>query len=135
MAARPEGREAQRALAHDVTERTHGRDAAGHAERVSEAAFSRDAIRDPEVLGTLHESVAGFSFTDADLTGGALPIALASGLLGSAGEARRLIAQGGLSINDERIGSVDSPVPEPIAGEWLLVRAGKRRLAVGRRAG
>ncbi len=132
-AEHPESREAQRALAHDVTERTHGADAARHAERVSEAAFSRDPIRDPEVLRTLHESVAGFSFTDADLAAGPVSIAVASGLLGSAGEARRLIAQGGLAINDERIGSPEATVSEPIAGEWLLVRAGKRRLAVGRR--
>ncbi|HEV7809577.1 MAG TPA: tyrosine--tRNA ligase [Candidatus Limnocylindrales bacterium] len=132
-AERPEAREAQRTLARDVTERTHGSDAARHAERVSEAAFSREPVRDPDVLRTLHESVAGFSFTDAELASGAVSIALASGLLGSAGEARRLIVQGGLSINDERVGP-DSGVPEPIAGEWLLVRSGKRRLAVGRRA-
>jgi tyrosyl-tRNA synthetase len=134
MAEHPERRTAQRTLARDVTERTHGADAARHAEQVSEAAFSRDPIRDADVLRTLHESVAGFAFTDAGRADGPVSIALASGLVASAGEARRLIAQGGLSINDERVVGADSPVPDPIAGEWLLVRAGKRRLAVGRRA-
>ena len=66
--------------------------------------------------------------------GGALAVAVASGLYASAGEARRAIAQGGLTINDERVSAIDAPVPEPIAGEWLVVRAGKRRLSVGRRA-
>ncbi|HEX3427461.1 MAG TPA: tyrosine--tRNA ligase [Candidatus Limnocylindrales bacterium] len=132
-AARPEARAAQRALARDVTVRTHGPDAADHAQRVSEAAFSREPIRDPGVLRTLHDSVAGFSFSDRDLAGGPLAIALASGLFGSAGEARRSIAQGGLTIGDERITAVDAPVPPPIDGEWLVVRAGKRRLAVGKR--
>jgi tyrosyl-tRNA synthetase len=117
-----------------VTERTHGRDAADHVEAVSAVAFSREPIRDPAVLATLHASVGGFSFTDADVGGGALAVAVASGLYASAGEARRAIAQGGLTINDERVSAIDAPVPEPIAGEWLVVRAGKRRLAVGRRA-
>ena len=134
VVARPEARVAQRALARDVTERTHGTDAADHAERVSAAAFSREPISDPAVLATLHEAVAGFSFSDADAAGGALAVAVASGLYASAGEARRAIAQGGLTIGDERVAAPDSPVPAPVAGEWLIVRAGKRRLAVGRRA-
>jgi tyrosyl-tRNA synthetase len=133
LVGRPEARAAQRALARDVTTRTHGPDAAAHAERVSAAAFAREPIRDPAVLATLHESVGSFTFTDADLAGGPLAIAIASGLFGSAGEARRAIAQGGLTIDDERIGTADAAVPAPIDDEWLVVRAGKRRLAVGRR--
>jgi tyrosyl-tRNA synthetase len=134
LVGRPEAREAQRALARDVTERTHGAEAAAHAERVGAAAFVREPIRDTAVLATLHESVGGFSFTDADVAGGALPIAIASGLFASAGEARRAIAQGGLTIGDARIDAVDAPVPAPVDGQWLVVRAGKRRLAVGRRS-
>jgi tyrosyl-tRNA synthetase len=38
-----------------------------------------------------------------------------------------------LTIGDERISDVAARVPEPIDGEWLVVRAGKRRMAVGRR--
>jgi tyrosyl-tRNA synthetase len=132
-AAQPDARAAQRALARDVTERTHGADAASHAERVSEAAFAREPIRDPAILATLHASVGGFEFSDADLAGGPLAIATASGLFASTGEARRAIAQGGLTIGDERVTAIDAPVPAPVDGEWLVVRAGKRRLAVGRR--
>ncbi|HYX12104.1 MAG TPA: hypothetical protein VE817_08985, partial [Candidatus Acidoferrum sp.] len=62
-----------------------------------------------------------------------LAIALASGLFASSGEARRAIAQGGLTIDDKRITATDAAVPPPIDGDWLVVRAGKRRLAVGRR--
>jgi tyrosyl-tRNA synthetase len=58
---------------------------------------------------------------------------VASGTFSSNGEARRAIAQGGLSINDERVKSPDAPVPEPIDGRWLVVRVGKKRLRVGRR--
>ncbi len=134
-ASRPEGREAQRALARDLTERTHGSDARAHAERVSAAAFSGEPIRDEAVLATLHDAVGGFTYRTADVAGGALAIAIASGLFSSAGEARRAIAQGGVSINGERVAAADDAVPEPIAGQWLIVRFGKRRLAVGRRAG
>ena len=92
-------------------------------------------IRDPEVLATLHEAVDGFRFTDADV--------------GAAGRWRSRwrpgcspppATRGGrspraaLTINDERVAAIDAPVPPPIAGEWLVVRAGKRRLAVGRRS-
>jgi tyrosyl-tRNA synthetase len=87
------------------------------------------------VLATPPRWVGGFRFRGDHLAAGPLGIALASGLFGSTGEARRAIQGGGLSINDERPdpGSVDAP--EPIAGEWLVVRFGKRRLAVGRRSG
>jgi tyrosyl-tRNA synthetase len=131
--ARPEGRITQRALARDVTERTHGAEATDLAERVSSTAFSGKPIRDPAILATLHDAVGGFELSDADLTGGPLSVAMASGLFASQGEARRAIAQGGLTIGDERVSAIDSPVPPPVDGEWLVVRAGKRRLAVGRR--
>ncbi len=134
VAERPEARDAQRALAREVTLRTHGAAAVAHAERVSSAAFSREPIREAEVLETLHGSVGGFSFSDADLADGPLAIALASGLYRSSGDARRAIAQGGLTIGDERIAALQTPVPAPVDGEWLVVRAGKRRLAVGRRS-
>jgi tyrosyl-tRNA synthetase len=133
LVGRPEARSAQRALARDITVRTHGVDAAAHTERTSAAAFAREPIRDPAVLATLHESVGGFAFTDADLAAGPLAVAVASGLYTSSGEARRAIAQGGLTIDAQRISAIDAPVPAPIDGEWLVIRAGKRRMAVGRR--
>jgi tyrosyl-tRNA synthetase len=135
QARRPEGRPAQRALARALTARVHGEDAAGAAIRASEAAFSPEPVRDPAVLATLHDAIDGFSFRDADVAGGALAFAVATGTFPSSGEARRTIAQGGLSINDERVAGPDSPVPTPIAGEWLVVRVGKKRLRVGRRTG
>jgi tyrosyl-tRNA synthetase len=46
-----------------------------------------------------------------------------------------MIQGGGLTVNDERIAAPDAPVPAPIAGEWFVVRVGKRRVVVGRVAG
>jgi tyrosyl-tRNA synthetase len=132
-AAGPEARPAQRALALDITARVHGGAEARRAVDVSEAAFSGKPIRDPVVLETLYEAVDGFEFTDADRAGGALALAVASGTFASNGEARRVISQGGLSINDERVSSPDATVPEPIDGRWLTFRVGKKRFRVGRR--
>ncbi len=135
VAERPEAREAQRALAADVTARVHGEEAARAARAASEAAFSREPIRDPVVLATLHAEADGFTFRDDDVAAGVVGLLVSSGTFASNGEARRTIAQGGVSINDARVASVEAPVPNLIAGEWLVVRVGKKRLRVGRRAG
>ena len=45
-----------------------------------------------------------------------------------------MIEGGGVTINGERVADPAS-VPEPIAGEWLEVRIGKRRREIGRAAG
>jgi tyrosyl-tRNA synthetase len=132
MAAHPESRAAQKAVAFDLTARVHGDDEARRAVRVSEAAFSRDPIRDPEILAGLFEAIDHFEFTTEDLAGGALRLAVASGLFASNGEARRTISQGGFSINDERVAAPEDAVPAPIDGRYLVVRMGKKGLRIGR---
>jgi tyrosyl-tRNA synthetase len=133
--ARPEARIPQRAMALDITSRVHGEAAARHAVRVSEAAFSREPIRDTAVLRTLHADVGGFAFDDADLASDVLAMLVRAGLCASNGEARRLISQGGVAINDERVTRPDAAVPSPINGEWLVVRVGKKRVSIGRHRG
>ena len=129
MAAHPETRVAQKAVAYDLTARVHGDDEARRAVRVSEAAFAREPIRDPELLAGLFEAIDHFEFTSEDLAGGALRLAIASGLYASNGEARRAIAQGGLSINDARVGAPEDAVPAPIDGRYLVVRMGRKSAA------
>ena len=133
QAARPEARPAQRALARDVTARVHGEQQAADVERVSAVAFSGEPVRDPAMLATLHEAVDGFEFRDEDLRAGVVPFLVASGTFASNGEARRAIAQGGVSINDDRVAAADAAVPQPLDGEWIVVRVGRRRLRIGRR--
>jgi tyrosyl-tRNA synthetase len=110
----------------------HGGDAAAHAVRVSEAAFSRQPLVDPAVLATLHEAVDGFTFTEEQARGPLVALLVATGTFASNGEARRMIGGGGVTVNDQRISTADAPVPALIAGEWLVVRIGKRKLRVGR---
>jgi tyrosyl-tRNA synthetase len=55
-----------------------------------------------------------------------------AGVFPSRGEARRLIQNGGLTINGEAITDPAALMPAPIAGEWWDVRIGKRRREIGR---
>jgi tyrosyl-tRNA synthetase len=133
LAEAPERREAQRALAFDVTARVHGHEEAARVVAASDAAFAPGPLVDPEVLRTLHQDADGFDFSDEQRRSGIARFLVDAGVFGSLGEARRLIASGGLTVADRRVSSPDEPVPEPIAGEWLPVRIGKRKLRVGRR--
>ena len=45
------------------------------------------------------------------------------------------MAQGGLSINDERVTAPEDAVPAPIDGRYLVLRAGKRSVRIGRLKG
>ncbi len=132
QAAHPETRVAQKAMGYDLTARVHGDEDARKAVRISEAAFSKEPIRDPELLAGLFEAIDHFEYTPGDLAGGALALAVVSGLFTSNGEARRAISQGGLSINDQRVGAPEDAVPSPIDGRYLVVRMGKKALRIGR---
>jgi tyrosyl-tRNA synthetase len=130
--AAPEKRPAQRALAFDLTARVHGKPEAQRQVRVAEAVFGGGPLAEPDVLEVLYGALAHFEFDQGDLQSGALAMAVRSGLYPSNSEARRQIAQGAFSINDQRI--IDgAPVPTPIGGRYLTLRAGRKRLIIGRR--
>ena len=128
----PERRMAQRALALDITARTHGPEAAARTVADSETTFSTGAIDDPAALRRLHESTGGFTFDPAIASAGAAVLLADAGVFPSRGEARRVMAAGGVTINGTRV-TDPAVVPELIAGEWLDVRIGKRRREIGRR--
>ncbi len=130
-AARPEARAAQRALARDITARTHGEAATAQAEADSEALFSGGPISNPVVLQSLFDSTDGFTFTADQVAAGSNTLLTSAGVLPSKSEGRRLIAGGGLTINGVRIADPDE-VPDLVAGEWLDVKIGKRRREIGR---
>jgi tyrosyl-tRNA synthetase len=133
--ASPERRPAQKALAFDLTARIHGREEAERQVRVADAAFSNEVSRDPEVLDALFTSMDSFEFSDDHASTTAFDYAVATGFYPSRSEARRQVEQGGFSINGERITAIDSPLPEKVAGRYLVLRAGKKRQRIDRRAG
>ncbi|MBA2571316.1 MAG: tyrosine--tRNA ligase [Chloroflexi bacterium] len=133
QAERPHERPAQRALALDLTARVHGREQAEIQVRAGEAAFSGAPVHDPEILETLYREVGGFVLTDEILQGDVLGLAVGSGLFSSRSEARRAFAQGGVAVGGERVTDSETPVPALIDDRYLVIRAGRKRLAVGRR--
>src|SRR3954462_15668594 len=94
----PEKREAQQALARDVTARVHGDDAARVAEEVSKVLFGKadPAALSEDVLNALSQEVP---FAEVGSTPNLLDALIAAKLSNSKGAARRLIDQGGVYIN------------------------------------
>ncbi len=107
QAADPGKRTGQRAFAFDLTARIHGREEADRQVRVAAAAFSSEPIIDPEVLEVLFREVAGYAWDGEGSD--VVCLAVDSGLFSSRSEARRAIAQGGLSVNGIRSSSVGRP--------------------------
>ena len=129
--ARPEARDAQRALARDITARTHGEVAAEEAQDDSEALF---AAATPSVgtLRRLFSAVDSFLYTPLPGGGTVGHISIASNSYGSNSEVRRAIKQGSLWVNEQRAIDFDQPLPEAIGGEFYVLRTGKRRKRIGR---
>ena len=128
---RPHAREAQRALAAEVTTLVHGAAATSSVIAASGALFGRGELRDVD------EPTLGAALTEAGLhqiTGGMptlVELLRQSGLASSASEARRTIAEGGANINNQRISDPDH-VPaaaDLLHGRYLVIRRGKRAVA------
>jgi tyrosyl-tRNA synthetase len=133
-ASRPDAREAQRALASEVTELVHGTDAAAGAAEASEALFGAGDLRslDPSTLEAAFADLPRASVRAANGLPPVLDLLVESGLVESRGQARRVIGEGGAYVNNERV-SDPATVPDRaalLAGRWLLLRRGKRTLAV-----
>ncbi len=126
-AAHPEARGGQRALAADLTARVHGADVLERVQKVSAAVFSRSLPSlGPEMLGFAYEQLPHAVVAPEIVANGVVALCVAAGLYSSNGEARRAISQGGLSINEAKVASVDAPVPDPLPGGYLVLRSGKK---------
>ena len=131
-ADRPHERAAQRRLARELTTLVHGQAATESVEHASGALFGRgelDRLDEATLAAALREtSVAELAPGGPD---GILDLLVATGLSASKGEARRTVAEGGVSVNNARI---DSEVWAPsssdcLHGRWLVLRRGKRNVA------
>ncbi len=132
-AARPEARLGQRELAADLTKRVHGPAVLDRVIAVSEAAFSRTLPSlGPETLAFAFDQLPNASLGPEALTGGPVGLAVSAGLYSSNGEARRTISQGGLSINEIRVASVDDALPAALPGGYLVLRSGKKAYRIVR---
>lgn len=101
----PEAREAQRTLAREVTRLVHGEGELARAERASAVMFGgslRDA--EPEDLLLVFEDVPSTTMSRAAFMSSTVAHAVfEAGLAASKGEATRLVKQGGVYLNGERV--------------------------------
>jgi tyrosyl-tRNA synthetase len=112
-------------LAWEVTALIHGKDEADKALSAARAAFGGTGGDAAEIPTT---SVARSSL-DAGV--GIIDLLVISGLAPSKSEARRLVQQGGASVNDERVGDEKAIISSAMLGASgsILLRAGKKRVA------
>jgi len=131
-AERPHERAAQRRLAQELTTLVHGQAATEAVEHASQALFGRGELArldEPTLAAALRETtVAELAPGGPD---GIVDLLVATGLSASKGAAKRTIAEGGVSVNNEKIDSEDW-VASPshfLHGRWLVLRRGKRNIA------
>jgi tyrosyl-tRNA synthetase len=134
-AERPAAREAQRALAGDVTTLVHGEAATRAVIAASQALFGRGDLADLDPA-TLAAAVS--ELPRAVVNGDrqhVVDLLVEAGLVGGRSAARRAIAEGGVSVNNTRVADEDAVLaPEQLLhGRWAVLRRGKRTLAVAER--
>ncbi len=126
----PEKREAQRVLAEEVTRCVHGVHGLAVAQRASEVLFggSLEGLSLADLLG-IFANVPSAELARAAVVGKpVLDLAAAAGLVASKGEARRLVQQGGLYLNNRRVTDLAQvfAADDLIEGRVAVLRAGKK---------
>jgi tyrosyl-tRNA synthetase len=130
--AAPGARIPHQALAREMTERVHGTE---HADRVVSASRILFGEIDPRAAGpgTWPLLAAELPCTEIDLTTpkSAVELVTLAGLCKSKGEARRLIAQRGISLNGRPLGEEATAGTEDLLeGRYLWLRRGKKHDAI-----
>ena len=111
---------AQEVLAFELTKLVHGEEEARKAEAAAKALFAQ---------GGSDENMPTTELTEAQLADGKITILdlmLACGLVPSKGEGRRLVQQGGVMVDDEKIDSIDACFTAEQLKAGLKIRKGKK---------
>ena len=113
--------EAKDILAYELTKLVHGEDEAEKARAASRALFAGEG--DTEHMPTTE-------LTNDDFGGGSidvLTLLVKCGLAASKGEARRLVQQGGVTVNDEKVAAIEQTFGcEQFTGDGVVIRKGKK---------
>ena len=141
-AERPAARVGQRALAEDVTTLVHGADALQRVMTASRALFGQGNLAEVDSR-TLADAFAEVPHTEVFLKtepgvgpagNGAIPMVAdllaLTGIVTSKSAARRLIAEGGAYLNNQKVTAEDA-VPgrgDLLHGRYLILRRGKRHV-------
>lgn len=113
--------EAKKVLAYEVTKIIHGEEEATKCKKTAEALFegnSQSGIDMPATILPQNDLIDGINVID---------LLLKTGLAPSKTEARRLIAQGGISINDVKVESQDRTITlQDFDENNLIIKKGKK---------
>ena len=113
--------EAKEILAYELTKLVHGEEEADKAKAASKALFAGGG--DTEHMPTTE-------LTNDDFGGGSidvLTLLVKCGLAASKGEARRLVQQGGVSVNDEKVAAIETTFGcEQFTGDGVVIKKGKK---------
>ena len=113
--------EAKEILAYELTKLVHGEEEAEKAKAASKALFAGNG--DTEHMPTTE-------LTNDDFGGGSidvLTLLVKCGLAASKGEARRLVQQGGVSVNDEKVAAIETTFGcEQFTGDGVVIKKGKK---------
>ncbi|MEE1154247.1 MAG: tyrosine--tRNA ligase [Acutalibacteraceae bacterium] len=121
--AKLEGSELNKAkeiLAYELTELIHGKEEAEKAQETARALFGNKANL---------ENMPTTTLTDEDFTNdeiGVLALLCKIGLTASNGEARRLVTQGGISIDDEKVTDPKASISKDAIANGVIVKKGKK---------
>ena len=111
---------AKEILAFELTKLVHGEEEAQKAEDAAKALFA---------TGGSDENMPTTELTEDQLTDGKIAILdlmLACELIPSKGEGRRLVQQGGVMVNDQKVSSIDESFTGEQLREGLKIRKGKK---------
>jgi tyrosyl-tRNA synthetase len=112
--------EAKKVLAFELTKNVHGEQEAINAQKAAEALFGGGG--DLDTVPTTEITADEFRENS-----NILDLLYSIGFIPSKGEGRRLISQGGLYVNDERVDSIERQLTgQDLRDGSLLVRRGKK---------
>ena len=112
---------AKEILAYELTKLVHGEAEANKAQEAARALFGGSGSSENMPATQLPEA----RFTDGKI--GAIELLVACGLCASNGEARRLIQQGGVAVNDQKVASIDVTFDQAqFAGDGVVIKKGKK---------
>lgn len=121
--AKLEGAELNKAkevLAYSLTELVHGKEEADKAQTAAKALFAGGSDDSNMPTTTVEDA----DFEDGKVT--VLSLMVKAGMIKSNGEGRRLIQQGGISVNDEKITDVFTAVSKDDLANGIVVKKGKK---------
>jgi tyrosyl-tRNA synthetase len=123
----PERRRAQRRLAEAVTTLVHGPEAAAEAGRAAEGFTRPVAELSAEDLGALAAEIPTASLSSSAVGSALVDLLAEVGLVASKGEARRLMKQGGIYVNDVPVPSDRALLADDIRFDrYVMVRRGRK---------